>query len=73
VITESKEQKCRQRFPIPQFRQEIVNGRTGTNRAVPPFINLVEELGARDVRIATKGVHHPRIGRHSKGPADSEH
>jgi len=36
---------------------------------VPPSVNFVEELGARDGAVAAKGVHHPRIGRYGKGPA----
>jgi hypothetical protein len=57
-----------QRFCCPQFERENVNGRTGANWRTPPRVHFVQELGAWDRTVPAKGVHHPRIRCHRKGP-----
>jgi hypothetical protein len=46
-----------------------MEGRTGTNRGTPSTVDFMQELGAWDRAVAAKSVHHPRIRRYGKSPA----
>ena len=55
---------------LPVWESKVtIDERTGSNRGTPSSVDFMQELGAWDRAVATKGIHHPRVRCYGKGAA----